>query len=249
LRLLTNTLLPLFLFVGVLSGAQAQQTAGAIDGDTQIQPFSFARLAIKGSNKVIWDVTPDPVRLEEIAGELVFSGLPGETYRATATIVDFEGKTVKRSRKTVHFLPLPGPIPPPGPGPLPPGPVPPGPTPVPPGPAPVPQPSALEQEIRAAAPTWAAADYAKMAIAIRRAATMLSEGSPVNVLIPAMQAKIQETFPQGSIPVALAGVLGREVNATVPRSGTLDKAQADRAKLGVENLAAALDRVAATVNR
>jgi hypothetical protein len=242
LRLLTNTLLPLFLFVGVFSSAQAQQTAGAIDGDTQIQPFSFARLAIKGSNKVIWDVTPDPVRLEEIAGELVFSGLPGETYRATATIVDFEGKTVKRSRKTVHFLPLPGPIPPPGP-------VPPGPTPVPPGPAPVPQPSALEQEIRAAAPTWAAADYSKLAIAIRRAATMLSEGSPVNVLIPAMQAKIQETFPQGSIPVALAGVLGREVNATVPRSGTLDKAQADRAKLGVESLAAALDRVAATVSR
>jgi hypothetical protein len=247
LRPLTKTLLPLILFVGVFSSAKAQQTAGAIDGDTQIQPFSFARLAIKGNNKVIWDVTPDPVRLEEIAGELVFSGYPGETYRATATIVDFEGKTVKRSRKTVHFLPLPAP---PGPGPLPPGPLPPGPTPVPPGPAPVPpQPSALEQEVRSAAPTWLAADYSKLAIAVRRAATLLSEGNAVDTLIPAMQQKIRETFPQGTIPVSLAAVMGREVNATVPRSGTLDKAQADRAKAGLENLAATLDRVAATVSR
>lgn len=87
----------------------------------EVKPGGFARLSVDGASKatVLWDVKPDPIQQDEIAGVLVFTGNVGTEYLATAIVIDFEKKTAEKLRHVVRFggAPVPPTPPPPVPGP------------------------------------------------------------------------------------------------------------------------------------
>lgn len=104
-----------------------------VTGDHEVRPGGFASLRVEGAGRtVLWDVYPPPVQVEEIEGVLVFTGTAGTDYQATATVIDFDKKTVERLRHSVRFSGAPPPPTPPTP------PTPPDPPPKPPEPPPTP---------------------------------------------------------------------------------------------------------------
>jgi len=109
---------------GLLLFTTLTVAAPKIVGDHEIKPGGFASLRIEGAGKtVLWDVYPEPVQVEEIAGVLVFTGNHGTRYLAVATVIDFKAESAAKVRHWVTFGGSPEPIPP-GPGPSPiPGPV------------------------------------------------------------------------------------------------------------------------------
>lgn len=74
----------------------------------------------KGAS-VIWRISPTPVqRATDLpVGRLIFGGVPGTTYVATAIVVDFDAKTVTDADYTIPFAGAPPPQPQPQPQPTP----------------------------------------------------------------------------------------------------------------------------------
>lgn len=87
-----------------------------IKGDV-ILVEGFAELTVPGAkpSDVIWRVSPKPIKKSIIQGVLVFTGLPGVTYEAEATVVNWELKQFTQVFQEVTFAGAPNP----GPGPAP----------------------------------------------------------------------------------------------------------------------------------
>jgi hypothetical protein len=135
----------LLVVASPLVAAPAIRAVAPVD----VQPGGFAKLTVDGAdpNAVIWNVSPEAVQDDTIAGTFVFTGERGKTYTVVALVaeVDFAAKAVKftKLKQTVRFLGEPGPVPP----------VPP----TPPGPTPPPDPPPLDP-LAAALKSAAAAD-------------------------------------------------------------------------------------------
>ena len=109
-----------------------------LEGDKLVKfNEGFATLTVPKADNVIWRITPDPTKVRKLYGNLIFGGVPGQTYRVEATVitqvVDFEKKTsslkIDELQQQVVFDPSPNPAPNPNPNPNPgpnptPGPVP-----------------------------------------------------------------------------------------------------------------------------
>jgi len=110
--------------LGLLLCAALACAQPKIVGDHEVERGGFAILNIDGAGKtVLWTITPDPIQEAEIVGTLVFTGVPGGRYTATAVVIDFDAKTAIKLRHVVTFAGKPEPIPPgPQPGPDPPKP-------------------------------------------------------------------------------------------------------------------------------
>ncbi|HEY1191903.1 MAG TPA: C1 family peptidase [Gemmata sp.] len=90
--------------------------------------FAVVTMPTEKGDSVIWDVSPDPVKLKEVKGdtsaELHFSGPPGAVFTVNAFVVNFDSKKFDRKKQTVTISgaqprPDPGPNPQPQPDPEP----------------------------------------------------------------------------------------------------------------------------------
>lgn len=87
--------------------------------ENPVQANSFAEVSIKVPEKqsVVWDVSPDPVKIVENGETLYFNG-PAGRYRVTATLQWIEGDRVRSKRIRQDVVIGRSPQPPPGPGPV-----------------------------------------------------------------------------------------------------------------------------------
>lgn len=118
--------LPLFaLALAIVTGA----SAGDIKVEQNPVPahsFAVVALPLEKGDRVIWDVSPEPVKQKEVTADgtaaLHFNGPVGTVYSVSAFVMNFETQKFTRKRETVTIgqpdpRPNPDPRPQPDPGP------------------------------------------------------------------------------------------------------------------------------------
>lgn len=88
--------------------------------------FAVASIDVAAGDRVLWDIDPKPVKLEEVKADgkvsVHFNGPPGSSYSVVATVVNFKAEKLERYRQTVTIdgaKPQPNPDPKPQPDPQP----------------------------------------------------------------------------------------------------------------------------------
>lgn len=234
-------------FVSVLSLLLFAIVANAqpyvLEGDKKVKyNHGFAILTVPKADNVIWRVTPDPTKVKQMNGNIIFAGIPGTTYRIEVSVItqviDFEKKTaslkIDNLSDEVVFDGPPVPVIPPTPKPNP------GP-----GPNPEPAPSDLAARVKAQVALdkvkGATVDALSFAYSSMTEANMVGKATPIAVFRQ-IRTVIAATIDDDGAD-NLRALIDAEVDKLIKGKETSDLDAANKAlvKSVIQSVVSALD--------